>query len=98
MTSPCDDGGSWFLLAVDSDGLAYPGTLVQFAAWFPDDSACLDYLAWLRAIGGTRPAIHHPGSWPDHADCPKPLHNQTPDDPGEQSPDNHRRHMERSFS
>jgi hypothetical protein len=44
------------------------------------------------------PATHHPGRRPDHADCPKPLHNQTPDDPGAQSPDNHRRHMERSFT
>jgi|BarGraIncu00222A_1022003.scaffolds.fasta_scaffold67234_2 hypothetical protein len=26
----------------------YPGTVVQFAGWFPDDAACLDYLAWLR--------------------------------------------------
>ncbi len=26
----------------------YPATAVQFAAWFPDDEACLDYLAWLR--------------------------------------------------
>lgn len=40
--------GRGFLLAMDNDGVAYPGTVVQFAAWFPDDSACLDYLAWLR--------------------------------------------------
>jgi transposase-like protein len=40
--------GRGFLLAVESDGVAYPGTVVQFAGWFPDDSACLDYLAWLR--------------------------------------------------
>lgn len=26
----------------------YPGTVVQFAGWYPDDAACLDYLAWLR--------------------------------------------------
>ena len=26
----------------------YPDTVVQFGAWFPDDAACLDYLAWLR--------------------------------------------------
>lgn len=29
-------------------GRQYPATAVQFAAWFPDDEACLDYLAWLR--------------------------------------------------
>lgn len=26
----------------------YPGDAVEFAAWFPDDEACGDYLAWLR--------------------------------------------------
>ena len=30
------------------DGERYPGTVVQFGAWFPDDAACLDYLTWLR--------------------------------------------------
>lgn len=30
------------------DGVAYPDTVVQFGAWFPDDAACLDYLTWLR--------------------------------------------------
>lgn len=34
--------------AVLRDGVAYPDTVVQFAGWFPDDDACLDYLAWLR--------------------------------------------------
>jgi predicted RNA-binding Zn-ribbon protein involved in translation (DUF1610 family)/transposase-like protein len=29
-------------------GVDYPRDLVEFAAWFPDDEACLDYLAWLR--------------------------------------------------
>lgn len=28
--------------------MAYPETVVQFGAWFRDDAACLDYLAWLR--------------------------------------------------
>ena len=26
----------------------YPATAVQLAAWFSDDEACLDHLAWLR--------------------------------------------------
>lgn len=26
----------------------YPADLVEFSAWFPDDDACADYLAWLR--------------------------------------------------
>lgn len=29
-------------------GEHYPRDLVEFSAWFPDDEACLDYLAWLR--------------------------------------------------
>ena len=29
-------------------GVEYPRDLVEFAAWFPDDAACADYLAWLR--------------------------------------------------
>jgi hypothetical protein len=29
-------------------GVEYPRDLVEFAAWFPDDEACADYLAWLR--------------------------------------------------
>lgn len=29
-------------------GVHYPGSLADFRAWFPDDSACLDYLDWLR--------------------------------------------------
>lgn len=28
--------------------MAFPETVVQFGAWFPDDAACLDYLTWLR--------------------------------------------------
>jgi hypothetical protein len=31
-----------------TDAGAYPDTVVQFGAWFPDDAACLDYLTWLR--------------------------------------------------
>jgi transposase-like protein len=34
----------------------YPGTFQEFLAWFPDDQACLDYLAGLR--------------WPDGFVCP----------------------------
>ena len=34
---------------VDRD---YPGTLRAFNAWFPDDEACLRYLAGLRWQGG----------------------------------------------
>lgn len=34
----------------------YPGTFQEFLAWFPDDRACLDYLAGLR--------------WPDGFVCP----------------------------
>ena len=37
-------------------GEHYPGTLADMRAWFPDDSACLDYLDWLR--------------WPDGFCCP----------------------------
>jgi hypothetical protein len=37
-----------YLGVVDIDGIAYPSTVVQFGAWFPDDAACLDYLTWLR--------------------------------------------------
>jgi ISXO2-like transposase domain len=33
---------------VESVSRPYPGTVVEFNAWFPDDAACLDYLAWLR--------------------------------------------------
>jgi hypothetical protein len=29
-------------------GVDYPRELVELAAWFPDDEACHDYLAWLR--------------------------------------------------
>jgi len=29
-------------------GVHYPGSLADLRAWFPDDAACLDYLAWLR--------------------------------------------------
>ena len=37
-------------------GVHYPGSLADLRAWFPDDAACLDYLAWLR--------------WPDGVRCP----------------------------
>lgn len=37
-------------------GRDYPGDVAEFRAWFPDDAACLDYLAWLR--------------WPDGFVCP----------------------------
>ncbi len=37
-------------------GLHYPGSYGELRAWFPDDAACLDYLAWLR--------------WPDGFVCP----------------------------
>ena len=30
----------------------YPGTLREFNSWFPDDEACLHYLAGLRWLGG----------------------------------------------
>ena len=33
-------------------GRDYPGTLREFNAWFPDDQACLGYLAGLRWPGG----------------------------------------------
>ena len=29
-------------------GVDFPGSLGDVRAWFPDDEACLDYLAWLR--------------------------------------------------
>ena len=29
-------------------GVDFPGSLAEVRAWFPDDDACLDYLAWLR--------------------------------------------------
>lgn len=29
-------------------GVDFPGSLADVRAWFPDDDACLDYLAWLR--------------------------------------------------
>lgn len=37
-------------------GVDYPGTYQEMLAWFPDDAACLDYLARLR--------------WPDDFVCP----------------------------
>lgn len=37
-------------------GQDYPGDVANFRAWFSDDAACLDYLAWLR--------------WPDGFVCP----------------------------
>ncbi len=38
-------------------GLDYPGSDAEFAAWFPDEAACWDYLEWLR--------------WPDGFRCPR---------------------------
>ncbi len=38
-------------------GLDYPGSDAEFAAWFPDEEACWDYLEWLR--------------WPDGFRCPR---------------------------
>lgn len=40
--------GRGCLGSVINDRMAYPETVVQFTAWFPDDAACLDYLTWLR--------------------------------------------------
>jgi predicted RNA-binding Zn-ribbon protein involved in translation (DUF1610 family) len=37
-------------------GVDYPNTFQQLLAWFPDDAACLNYLAGLR--------------WPDGFVCP----------------------------
>lgn len=59
--------GGGLLSSVISDGMAYPETVVQFAAWFPDHAACLDYLTWLR-WGDARFCCHLCGSvgrgWP----------------------------------
>ena len=45
-------------------GEDYPGTYVQFLAWFPDDRACLDDLDWLRwGSGFADPACGCAGSW-----------------------------------
>ena len=32
---------------MESASKPYPGTVVEFNAWFPDDAGCLDYLARL---------------------------------------------------
>ncbi|MCX6414450.1 MAG: hypothetical protein NTU77_07605 [Actinobacteria bacterium] len=34
--------------AVSSSVREYPADAVEFGAWFPNDEACADYLAWLR--------------------------------------------------
>ncbi|MFT4136624.1 IS1595 family transposase [Microbacterium sp.] len=44
------------LAALPVAGEDYPADLVQLRAWFSSDSACLDYLDWLR--------------WPDGFACP----------------------------
>jgi transposase-like protein len=44
-------------------GVDYPGTYQQLQAWFPDDQACLDYLARLR--------------WPDGFVCPNGGHGES---------------------
>ena len=38
-------------------GRDYPGSYAELWWWFPDESACLDYLEWLR--------------WPDGGRCPR---------------------------
>lgn len=38
-------------------GKEYPKNYADFLGWFPDDTACLDYLDWLR--------------WPDGFSCPE---------------------------
>ena len=48
-------------MTVGVAGEHYPRDLVEFAAWFPDDEACLDYLAWLR-WGDFGFVCHHCGS------------------------------------
>jgi transposase-like protein len=42
---------------VPTAGLDYPGSDAEFAAWFPDEEACWDYLEWLR--------------WPEGFRCPR---------------------------
>ena len=37
-----------FMQPMETASKPNPGTVVEFNAWFPDDAACLDYLAWLR--------------------------------------------------
>lgn len=37
-------------------GIDYPRTSAELLRWFPDEAACLDYLAWLR--------------WPEGVVCP----------------------------
>lgn len=45
-------------------GQDYPATYQQLLAWFPDDAACLEYLAELRWPDGfVCPACGHDGSW-----------------------------------
>ena len=45
-------------------GEDYPATYQQLLAWFPDDAACLDYLAALRWPDGfVCPACGHDESW-----------------------------------
>ncbi|MEO7131822.1 MAG: IS1595 family transposase [Dermatophilaceae bacterium] len=45
-------------------GVDYPGTYQQLLAWFPDNQACLDYLARLRwPEGFVCPACGHDQSW-----------------------------------
>ena len=41
---------------VPQGGVDYPRTYAELLSWFPDEAACLDYLAWLR--------------WPDGFVCP----------------------------
>ena len=45
-------------------GVDYPGTYQQLQAWFPDNQACLDYLARLRwPAGFSCPACGHGEYW-----------------------------------
>jgi hypothetical protein len=44
----------------------YPADAIEYAAWFPDDEACADYLAWLR-WGDCEFGCHPIGPLPDRA-------------------------------
>ena len=44
------------ILPLPVAGVHYPGNLAAVRSWFPDDTACLDFLDWLR--------------WPDGFCCP----------------------------
>lgn len=45
-------------------GVDYPATFQQLLEWFPDDAACVEYLAGLRWPEGFRcPGCGHPAAW-----------------------------------